>query len=376
MVTKSYKHVFIRLVMKTKVVTSPLIDEKVILTMIAFALTALIVLGFRYINDKPELPVSIVVKEGPMFANQSVTFVAQGQDIASQSLVWNFGDKSDKHDKGATVFHKFPAAGRYDVTLTINGRRREYKTVYIKEPPVEIPVPPIRDAKFICPDSGRVGEPVAFIDITPDATKWEWWFEGDLSASPDATDKQVKHTFNETGFKTVVLLVNGTMAGKHTILIKDKHKKQSKTENQIDDRFNTINDNTSLGTLNQQLNQNNNTQKSDSVKTIPPPHRAPDIKEEAFGLMLRQFVDDKKKVSDFSEFVCDNFLITVNINGKTGMPLKVFFEEFKKDIEESGNIKSLTITFEKNPTTNCITSINVKYKKRGWIGRKLHNNKN
>src|SRR5687767_10139485 len=113
--------------------SKPIIDGRVILTMIASTVLALIVFAFRYQTVEPYFPVTIIVKGDTLYADELIKFSAEGKDITTKSIVWDFGDKSNQHVKTTTAIHSYKTPGRYDIILTINGSRHVYKTVYIRK---------------------------------------------------------------------------------------------------------------------------------------------------------------------------------------------------------------------------------------------------
>jgi PKD repeat protein len=356
--------------MKTTTMSSQLIDEKVTLTMIVCCVLSLMVLAFRYKNSEPEYPVTIGIKKGSLYTNEVISFIAAGKNIKpGTQLYWDFGDKSNLHDTGMLSMHFYKIPGRYDVSVTINKNRKETKTIYI------IPAPQVVDkrsvAQFSGPDRAVVGDPVTFQDATPGATEWAWNF-GETD-KVDATNAKAKYTFRTSGPKRVTIKVNGNIIGTTTVIVEvrktgNSGQTQTGSGGQV---VKIVKEGPGEKTLAEQT-EKQNAKKPDSTASTVAIKMAPPIKESGIENLLRGVADGKKDAASFSPYVCDNLLVTVNVNGKKGMSLTQFCTEFKNDVGKAENIKNLNVTFNKDENTNCIKSINVNYKKYKFIGKLLH----
>jgi PKD repeat protein len=346
--------------MKSTSTPSQLLDERVILTMIICSVLASLVLAFRYKTAKPEYPVNISVKSGPLYTDELILFTAEGTDVKNQSLVWNFGDQSKLNDNNITAIHSYKAPGRYDVSLTINGNRQENKTIYITEAPRHDD--PNLLAQFTGPDKATVGEPVTFKDLTSGAREWNWYF-GETN-SLDAVTAEAKYTFSTPGFKNVTLIVNGKMTGRLKVFVAPKPvvKPSPKPPGE------KINFPVHEVPVEVPLPKSSDTVKT-SVTTSPV-HKAPDIAEEQLTNRLKKVVDGQITAADFGEYMC-NLNITVYANGE-GKSFNSFCNQLA-EIKKSKNLKKLeVIRIDKDPNTNCIKSIIVKYETRGFLGRITH----
>jgi len=357
--------------MKNKAVSPQLIDEKVILTMIACSVLALMVLAFRYVTeDRPDfLPVSISVKNGPLYTDELILFTAEGKDIKTKSLVWDFGDKSKQINKNITAIHSYKTPGLYNITLTINGGRHEYKTIYITKAPQV--VNPNLIAQFTGSEKVIVGKPVTFKDFTPNAYKWEWKF-GE-SNSVDATTQQPTYTFKTLGWTYVRLVVTThedgkdvTKNGELKVFVEPKPK--VKTPESIgsrgEDKFPPVGSDPTEPPLLPK------TDTSKAVTPTPPKPIAPDITEDQMATMLKKVVDGDKVASDFSKYMNGNLNITVYSNGK-GMTFNSFCDQLRK-IKKSNDLRTFKVVNVEKDSTNYIKSMVIKYETYGWIGRKLH----
>jgi PKD repeat protein len=352
--------------MKTATMSSQLIDEKVTLTMIACCVLSLMVLAFRYKSSEPEFPVSIAVKEGTLYTGKLIKFTATGKDITPRTqLYWDFGDKSNLHDAGIDAMHYYKIPGRYDVSLTINGKRKEIKTIHVTTAPVVVDKRLI--AQLTGPRDAVVGQPVTFKNLTPDASKFEWNF-GE-SYKTDATTAEPKYTFRTSGYKTVTLRVNGDMVGTMTVFVKVKPSEKKDLKGNSSGNgpgINVLNGGPTTITLNDQLNTG--PAKKDSVKVADTKPKAPSIANDQLEGLFKQVVDGHKKASDFSAYIEPNRNITVYLNNK-GMTLHILCQKLR-EIKSSRKIKDLTITHIEKNENNYITTLNIKLDTKGLLGGK------
>ncbi|TDH18489.1 PKD domain-containing protein [Segetibacter sp. 3557_3] len=108
------------------------LDKPVILTMVVCIALGFLILGFRYKLYEPYVPVAIAVTEGKIQARDLVRFVAESKNGSNNYFDWDFGDRSP-HGTGAMVTHTFKAAGKYNIVLLVNGKYREYKSIYVSD---------------------------------------------------------------------------------------------------------------------------------------------------------------------------------------------------------------------------------------------------
>src|SRR5438270_6534803 len=111
--------------------STTLMDHHVTLIMITCIVVGIIVIAFRYKNYEPCIPVKILVRDGRINTGELVRFTAETQGINTKELVWDFGDKNVQRGNENIVTHIYTTPAKYDITLTVNGRCREYKTIYV-----------------------------------------------------------------------------------------------------------------------------------------------------------------------------------------------------------------------------------------------------
>ncbi len=130
------------------------------------------------------------------------TFILNVSSISSDTIsrIWNFGDGSTSTEQNPV--HTFTTAGNYTVSLVAsNENETATKTATITV--LEQTLPPVANFNSNV-TSGRVPLSVQFIDLSENATEWNWEF-GDQTYS---TEKDPVHTYCEAGKYTVSLTVN------------------------------------------------------------------------------------------------------------------------------------------------------------------------
>ncbi len=130
------------------------------------------------------------------------TFILNVTSISPDTIsrIWNFGDGSTSTEQNPV--HTFTTAGNYTVSLVAsNENETATKTATITV--LEQTLPPVANFNSNV-TSGRVPLSVQFIDLSENATEWNWDF-GDQTYS---TEKDPVHTYCEAGKYTVSLTVN------------------------------------------------------------------------------------------------------------------------------------------------------------------------
>jgi PKD domain len=353
--------------MKHKI-SPDILDERVVTTMILCCVLSISVLAYRYTNQEPFTPVTISVSTGTLYTGTLIRFRAETKNTDFKKLVWDFGDNTRSLGNGYTAHHAFTSPGIYEVTLIANNKK-VYKTIHIHETPI---VDKTLQPHFSGPLSARVGEQVIFQDFTPKALQWEWRF-GETN-SIDAFTKQASYTFQTTGLKTVVLVVNGTIYGVHRILVEPPSAHEMLMQNkpgrkrpvlQDQDPFQIrIYDHPRTKTLNQQLKEESKIVDKPTEQTSTPETSGSkeDILRQTIESMLKQVVAGNKVAEDFSAYLCTNLNIPVNYNGNT-ITFSQFCEELRS-IKKEKKIKNVTILYETDEKTRCIHSMTVNLKKR------------
>ena len=198
--------------MKTTSTFSIRLDEKVIISMVAVSLIALLFTAFRYKNYKPCEAFQFNVYANYFNVGHYIFFKTADTKNA-EKWEWDFGDKSPVDKKsGPLVSHIYKEPGQYIISLTINGECKQYQNIVINNvvkdsiryvfPTVIWPLEPI-----------LVGQNIMFQDATNGANRWEWYV-GEGKDSKRFTSKDVPFTFQKPGVYVVKLFVNGNIDAK------------------------------------------------------------------------------------------------------------------------------------------------------------------
>ncbi|MEQ8477184.1 PKD domain-containing protein [Fulvivirga sp.] len=159
------------------------------------------------INFYPALVADVQIPESPQCSNESLSFTDNTNDAVS--WLWSFGDGSSATLQNPT--HTYTSAGDYEVTLLVTaatGCTDLYEGVLVVsgvEPTWNLPETPV------C-----LGETIEFTSGTStdvDAVEWLWDF-GDGETS---TLQNPSHTYAETGFYDIILLVTSELGCQNTL---------------------------------------------------------------------------------------------------------------------------------------------------------------
>jgi hypothetical protein len=332
------------------------IDESVIITMLIISVAAVMFMAFRHKNYKPcsGFDFSISANE---FKTGQIIFLNAKSTLYAEKWSWDFGDKSPAdHKSGPIASHIYKEPGQYLITLTINGKCADYKTVIIKSstpqkvsalaPQVVWPADPV-----------EVGQKVLFSDITNGAQSWEWYI-GEGKESQRFITKDVLFTFSKAGNIPVQLIINNDFSNKQQRIISvtdafDKQK-SSIASNQrgpvYKPRINKpIYDTPTNPALNQ---QNDHTSDKQEEKVALPD----------FENMFRGVISGNVNTSGFSPYLCRGSNVPVSYNGDP-----VSFDECIKRLREIKKIKwlkSLKANVATYQGTSCIMSINLVVKEK------------
>lgn len=188
---------------KGKVITHHM-DKSVWVFFAVLIFLSMITFGYRLYNHEDCPPIDFQMSSNQHRAGESVKFY--DYTIGANQLEWDFGDSTALSSLKFPI-HQYRREGTYNVSLTINGRCSEYKTITILKAmsPYDSSMIPI----FKPPLTVRAGEEVTFKDETPYSTSREWRF-GE-SVGIDATDKNPVYVYSTTGIKTISLVVNGNI---------------------------------------------------------------------------------------------------------------------------------------------------------------------
>lgn len=182
------------------------IDDKVIPFMLLLSVLFLVLMAFRFRNDKPcsrvQFSFRTINNDNIAYPGDEIFFTSETRGSANQ-WEWNFGDKKIDRTSGPVVSHEYAAPGNYTVTLTINGKCTEVKNIDITERKRQ-------DKLFLNPrwpaDKLKTGMPYLFQDSTAGGTSWTWYFE---DGEAKRITQSATYQFNEAGEQKVILVVNG-----------------------------------------------------------------------------------------------------------------------------------------------------------------------
>jgi PKD repeat protein len=224
----------------------------------------------------------------------------------------------------------------------------------------------LSSTEFLAPDTAIVNKPVTFEDTTSDAVSWEWRFgESDIV---DNRSKKVSCTYKTPGVKTIYLKINGRSdrVSTRTIYVKNAEPlirvdqpQATQTAGKSFGRVPRINDTPKV--------QPGFRTKLDTGNFTPPevPKVYTDVQADEMIILIQGIVSGEKKVSDFSQYLCDGLNIPVTYNGT---PMK--FSQMcnlLKDFKKVTNISKPEVQLIKNSSTNCIKTMIVNVNKRSKL---------
>src|SRR5450432_1936799 len=334
------------------------LDEQVFFTMGGLCVLSLIIMAFRFVTSTPCSPVQIQVNSKLLIAGNLIRFNAE--TVQGKTFSWNFGDGATKDEETSVTNHEYKNAGRYTITVMVNGQCTDMQDINIGDAPVIVNtnLQPIISTDATG-DTAYVNEPIHFSDISTASTKWEWRF-GQTSII-DATDRNPTYVYTVPGRKTVKLKINdrNDIVAQYSLMVIDKVAEKAaatalarpKIEHQVPIVIMPAKPN------------------SDPLKPVQP-----DVKEEAKAKapavtmaqldgLVRGVCDGSKSAADFYPYMCGNKTIQVVYNSSV-MSLEKMCEELK-DVKAK-KIKSLNII--PTITDNCLNSMNVTLKKKGLFG--------
>jgi hypothetical protein len=337
------------------------VDERVYLTMGSLTLLSLLILAFRYASHRPCAPIILRVSSGSFIRGSLVNFNADTR--GGSSYEWNFGDGTGSKGADPSAGHNYSVAGRYTVSVTVNGECTELQNVVIKEAPVIInnSLQPV----IVVPDTVYMNVPLTVEDISPSSTSWEWRFE--QGGLVDQTTRKASHTYSTPGPKQIFLEVNGRpdlQVSRWTMVIdrnaaiaaaKAAAVRAPAAQGHV--TVIAIDNKPTVQPLGQQA-------------AAPPPvkpaeaAKAPEISSEDMATMLKGISESGKTTADFSSYLCGNLNIQVFYNKD-----KMTFTQMCDDIKgiKKGRIKSIKVLITKDQQ-NCIVTLNVTLEKSKKFG--------
>lgn len=339
------------------------IDEKVIITMLLISIAASFVTAFRYKNDKPCVAFDFSATSNDYKVGHYIFFTTADTRNA-ESWEWDFGDKTavDKVS-GPSATHIYKESGQFDITLTINGKCKQYQSININSvvkdsipfviPQVIWPIEPV-----------KVGQPVMFRDNTNGANRWEWYV-GSGKESKNFKTQNVPFTFEKSGSYEVNLTVNENADARLVRIIKVENvavqnipkpfANNSSSNSKPRKSFDIPDAPTGPSDF------INNTPKNN---TAAPKSELLILTKEKFLEMIQGVVDKTFFEPDFESYLCGNTNVRVSFNGDD-----ISFHDAIKNLQELKRLKSLKAIAFMNEGTNCIKRISIATKKKGWLTR-------
>ncbi|MBS1749066.1 MAG: PKD domain-containing protein [Bacteroidetes bacterium] len=338
------------------------IDENVFITMGAFCLLSLMVLGFQYAGSEKCLPVNITFSDSLMAGN---VVLFRADMPGAREFSWDFGDGISKDERTNTTTHIFKNPGQYEVTVLVNGACTQAQTIVVKEAPIVVNTGllPI----IISSDTLYTGVPSKFTDGSTTSTSWEWSF-GETN-SVDDTSQTATYSYSTPGYKKVYLRVNGRsdLTREKLVFVIDAAAERNKNINTprpvpapkpVTVRP-EIKPDPSVEPIKDQAESNK------SPVTSPVIQKAPDVSTDQLAAMIKSIAGGDKGADVFDPYLCKDKTVKVAYNG-TVMPLAKFCEQLKE--LKSRKIKKISVWRNVNPETNCIESmvVTIESKKSIW----------
>ncbi|MEP7277792.1 MAG: PKD domain-containing protein [Bacteroidota bacterium] len=336
------------------------VDEQVFFTMGALCVLSLVIMAFRFAAHTPCSPVKIAVNSSALIAGNVIRFNAATQQ--GKSFSWNFGDGTSKDEEISITNHEFKNAGRYTVTVLVNGQCSDMQDVVISDAPVIVntSLQPLIAANPS--DTAYINEPVSFSDISTASTKWEWRFG--QTNSIDATDRNPTYTFTVPGRKTVKLKVNdrSDMIVSYSIMVIDRPLEKTLLPRA---RPELPRPQAPIVILPSQPH-------SEPLKPVLPDVKKDDVKEkvkapaltnEQLKAMLRQVAEGQKRAEDFSEYLGGQLGISVTLNNNV-----MTFTKMCEELRGMKKIKEIKVIPVTDRETNHILSMNVVVEKKKLLG--------
>lgn len=318
---------------------SKYLDKNVVYLLVSVFLISTAILAYRFYSHFPCDSVNIDIKGKTYRVGELIKFTDLTEH--AENWQWDFGD-STSVSTSREALHIYKKPGEYLVALKVNNNCETTETLIIKEK--KFVLDPNKIPKINVQDSITVGETLIITDNTKGAYSWEWRF-GE-TAKVNATTQKATYVYEESGLKTITLVVNGDI--KH--IAKKKIRVYSKEEevSPIDQIK------TPKKSLDWDIPYEPTTTKD---KTKDKVVEVPYISEPAFEKKLMNVSQKKTTEKQFIDYFCGDVNKSIVVNGKNTTFL-VFCQKIRgKNI----NIKRLTIF--RNEGSNCIDNMNIEYKR-------------
>lgn len=335
------------------------VDEQVYITMGIIGIIALVTLAFRFATSHPCSPIAIQINANAFVEGNVITFKAATQ--GGSTFAWNFGDNNTVEEQNPSTTHIYKNAGKYTVSVTVNGQCTEVQNVVITEAAV---IANNSLQLFVGPDTAYVNEPVSYEDQSLNSTSWEWYFEDGNTV--DAKTRKALHTYTTGGPKKILLKVNGKadlVVGRLIYVIDKQAQKNAAREAAIkhDAPKPKVNNVIILPANPTAPPLTNPTVEEKKPEEKP---KVPTVTDQQLETMIRGVIDGSKTASDFSAYLCNNLTMSVTYNSDktTFSAMCESLKEYKKK-----KLKKVTVSTVKD-ATNCILYMHVTVEKKGFLG--------
>ena len=343
-------------------------DERVVYTMVGISLVSMIVLAFRVVSNKSCNTANISFSSDSIFVNDIVHF---SSDVKGGKVYsWNFGDGISLNENTHLVNHSFKDAKVYTIKMVVDEECTDIKTlvVYEHERKADVPKGPI----VVFPENALINESVQFSDASPGSKSWEWYFDGNPEIY--SRERNVSYTFKKPGMRKFILKVNDKESFPNSIMINPKpiEKDLSNGNNnasQSGRRRNSpvivINPNPISDPISTKKEDKSNNNAEPVKPEAPKPKTGADISPALFEHLLMQVSEGNKSAADFSGYLCDNLDIKVSYEGKV-ITFSALCDELLNI--KAKKIKKIDVFISTKNSNNCVTSLTVTIKKKGFLG--------
>lgn len=321
------------------------IDTRVWLVLMSVGIVSLGLLAYKAADTVSCEAFSIVSdgytagKAGTYYVGEKIAFKTSSK---SGSVKWDFGDHT-KGD-GAEVIHQFEHEGNFMVTATVNGKCEEAIRVSI----IEMRMPVTLNTSIANPISGpdaiHAQEAANFL-ASAQASSYEWT----VLNSPDfpiQTTQTATYTFLSPGTRIIELKID------------NDPKKVFRKNIQVLPALVVVEQTPAVNEMTQPvvpppMPKEEATAEPEKPKTVVIPN-------EEFVNLFNQVTEGKKDLQSFNQYLCNGEKTKVLANGTDWETMVSFYQKINE--RKKYDIKSVEAV--RDPETNCVTILKVKYKKR------------
>jgi len=322
------------------------LDKNIIYLFLFVFFIATSIVAFKYNKYAPCNEVMFITNAKEYREGELIKFIDNTEDAIEWK--WEFGDSTET-STNKDPLHVFKKPGEYIVRLTINDICEKEELITIKEK--EAIIDSTRVPQFHLPANIIVGYTLKVSDKTPNAIKWEWRF-GETS-SVNSTSRYAKYAYKTPGLKTVSLIVNGDIEHMAKRKINVLPITTTKTRIKQIRRNRGIDWNIKDKPIEETVKDENGDGKEK-------PKVVPYISESLFSKNLVLVSKNQMSPKQFSEYFCGDINKKVVVNGKNSTFL-VFCEKIK-----GKKIKLKRLSIYRDKGSNCIKTMTIDYKKKGF----------